>query len=75
MPDRGLGRLSWADSAPARAALRTTAVRAIAVIPWQARIGFTVLLRSSKGPLRASGNLVKARDLTHQVLVDSLALP
>ena len=35
--DRGLGRLSWADSAPTRATSGTTAVRAKADVPLRAR--------------------------------------
>jgi hypothetical protein len=34
----------WADSAPTRAAWGTTAVRAIAVIPFEREIRFTALL-------------------------------
>jgi hypothetical protein len=37
MPDRGLGRLSWAGSAPTRVAWGRTGVRPEAVFPFHAR--------------------------------------
>jgi hypothetical protein len=37
MPDRGLGRLSWAGSAPTRVAWGRTGVRPKAVFPFHAR--------------------------------------
>jgi len=43
--DRGLGRLSWAESTPTGCALGRTGVRAKAAIPLRARMGFAARRR------------------------------